>query len=78
MRIISMPTSQPRDPSRPPGWLTWWMPVGTIVEHNGYRWEKVYNNSDADQVWTEWKRLKSIPMPTKSPSGPSGISRRKS
>ncbi len=68
MRVISMPTRDHRRDPRPPSmWRTWWMPLGTIVEHNGCRWEKVWKGA-ADATWHEWERVKPTPMPKVGPS----------
>lgn len=53
MRVISVPAREKRGP-RPPSWLrTWWMRVGTRVEHNGRVWEKCVVGA-ADQTWRQW------------------------
>jgi len=66
-----MPTRERRLGPRPPSmWLTWWMPEGTVVEHNGRRWEKVLIGA-ADATWYEWRLVKLTPMPRTGPKGPS-------
>ena len=76
MRVISYPKREKdTGPRRPSGWLTWWMPWGTVVENDGVVWEKVLVGA-ADQAWSEWVQV-NLPkgMPKTPPRGPSGVSR---
>ena len=63
MRVVSRPerpkNTEPRPPSRIRGW---WLPVGTVVEHNGHLWKKTWHGA-ADQEWHQWDLVGPAPKP---------------
>lgn len=52
--VIHRPDPPEAEPKPPSWWRTFWLPPGTVVEHEGELWLK-RKDGDEDGTWSWWE-----------------------